>query len=160
MPIHKTKHEKGPTKPHPRKAAKATKDATFLGAKSGKATKGTEAVPPPKRMLPLNGIVTEVRQKYGLSRRKFAKMTGFSERALSDWERSESKMTEPGLRKMREMENLYKALAEVMKPDFISRWLETPNDGFTGATPLEIIERGETGKIWRFIYYLESGMPV
>jgi hypothetical protein len=61
---------------------------------------------------------------------------------------------------MREMERLRKALAEVMGPEFIAEWLQTPNDEFQGARPLEVIERGETDRIWRFVYYLEYGMPV
>ena len=47
-----------------------------------------------------------------------------------------------------------------MKPGFIAEWLRTPNDEFAGATPSEIIERGEIDRIWRLIYYIESGMPV
>jgi hypothetical protein len=86
-------------------------------------------------------------------------MTGFSVRAISGWEGGAA-MSEPGLRKMREMERLQKALTEVMKAEFVPKWLESPNDAFQGAKPIEIIERGETDRIWRFIYYLEYGMPL
>jgi DNA-binding transcriptional regulator YiaG len=106
-----------------------------------------------------NEIVAKVRKSYGLRRNQFARMTGFSERAISGWERG-AKITEPGLRKMRELEHLRKALGEIMQPGFIREWLETPADEFQGAKPIEVIERGETGDIWRFIYYMQSGMSV
>jgi hypothetical protein len=38
-------------------------------------------------------------------------------------------------------------------------WLDTPNDGFGGLKPLEVIERGEIDRLWNMIYYLESGVP-
>jgi len=28
-----------------------------------------------------------------------------------------------------------------------------------GSTPLQVIERGETDRIWRMVYELESGEP-
>ncbi len=116
---------------------------------------------PKTKLVPAaaNELVAKVRQAFGMGRKQFARMTGFSERAIGGWERGAA-ITEPGLRSMREMEHLRNALAEVIQPDFIAEWLETPNDEFQGAKPIEVIERGEAGRIWRFIYYLESGMPV
>jgi hypothetical protein len=33
------------------------------------------------------------------------------------------------------------------------------NPAFDGSTPLQVIERGETDRIWRMVYELESGEP-
>ena len=46
-----------------------------------------------------------------------------------------------------------------MKPAFIPQWLHTPNEAFDGLKPLEVIEREHIDRIWRMIFYLESGMP-
>jgi hypothetical protein len=46
-----------------------------------------------------------------------------------------------------------------MKPKFILQWLHNPNEAFDGLKPLEVIARGQIDRIWRMIFYLESGMP-
>ena len=106
-----------------------------------------------------NALVSSVRKSFGLNRKLFSRLTGFSERAISGWEQG-AQITEPGLRKMRELQRLYLALGQVMKPDFISQWLSTPSEEFDAYKPIEIIERGEMDRIWQMIYYLESGMPI
>jgi hypothetical protein len=50
------------------------------------------------------------------------------------------------------------ALAKVMTPGAISVWLDTPNEGFGGLKPREAIERGESDRLWRMIYELQSGV--
>lgn len=47
---------------------------------------------------------------------------------------------------------------EVIDPDFLGRWLQTPNDAFDGLKPLEVIDRGESDRIWSMIYFLRSGV--
>jgi hypothetical protein len=42
---------------------------------------------------------------------------------------------------------------------FTSEWLTTPNEAFGDLKPIEVIERGEVDRIWRMIYYIESGQP-
>ena len=69
-------------------------------------------------------------------------------------------MSEPGTRRMREIDRLRQSLAGVVRADAIPVWLETPNDAFDRLKPLELIERGEIDRIWKMIYYLESGTPV
>jgi len=41
----------------------------------------------------------------------------------------------------------------------VKEWLETPNEAFEGSTPLQVIERGESDRIWRMIYFLRFGEP-
>lgn len=41
----------------------------------------------------------------------------------------------------------------------VTAWLETPNEAFEGSTPLQVIERGESDRLWRMIYFLRSGEP-
>jgi DNA-binding transcriptional regulator YiaG len=105
----------------------------------------------------VSGLVVEVRTKLGLSRKVFARLTGFSERAIANWE-SGDKPDEPGLRRIRETERFQQRLAEVIRPEAIPEWLDTPNDAFEGLKPLEVIERGEIDRLWNMIFYLESGV--
>src|SRR5262249_30564061 len=90
----------------------------------------------------IGDFASRVRRAYGLSRKQFSRISGFSERALTAWEHGAS-ITEPGLRRLRELQRLHKALAGAMEPDFISEWLQTPNAELHGAKPIEAIERGE-----------------
>jgi DNA-binding transcriptional regulator YiaG len=102
--------------------------------------------------------VSTVREGLGLNRKSFSRLTGYSERAIADWE-SGKELSEASRQRMHEMERLQRALSRVMKDAFIGQWLQTPNDAFTGLKPIEVVERGEIDRVWRMIYELESGMP-
>ena len=101
--------------------------------------------------------VASVRQKLGLTRKVFSRLTGYSERAIANWE-SGGSPDEPGLRRIRETERFQAKLAEVVRPEEIPQWLDTPNDAFDGLKPIEVIERGEIDRLWNMIFYLESGV--
>src|SRR5687767_8534760 len=110
-----------------------------------KQTKPTHARPrPPKKhapkrsaALPRRGdaAVAEVRRKLGLTRKVFSRLTGYSERAIAKWEGG-AKPDEPGLRRIRETERFQERLAEVVDPEAIPEWLDTPNEAFGGLKPL------------------------
>jgi transcriptional regulator with XRE-family HTH domain len=110
-------------------------------------------VPAPARD---RSTVKELRHKLGLTRKVFSRLTGFSERAIANWE-SGGRPDEPGLRRIRETERFQARLAEVVCPEQIPQWLDTPNDAFDGLKPVEVIERGEIDRLWNMIFYLESG---
>jgi transcriptional regulator with XRE-family HTH domain len=100
--------------------------------------------------------VGELRADLGVSRRLFARLTGYSERAIASWEAGRD-LSEASRQRMLETRRLEKALARAMKASAIGRWLEEPNRAFRGLKPLEVIERGEIDRIWRMIFELESG---
>ena len=102
--------------------------------------------------------VRDIRQSLGLTRSVFSRLSHFSERAIADWESGES-LSNQSRQRMVELKRLQEALAEVVEPDYVGEWLQAPNDAFEGLKPLEVIERGETDRIWRMIYVLESGVP-
>lgn len=102
-------------------------------------------------------LVREVRHELGVDRRIFSRMTGYSERAIANWESGKA-LSDSSRQRIAEMRRLRKALSRVLKPTSIPRWLETPNKAFRGLKPLEAIERGEIDLIWRMIFYLESGV--
>jgi helix-turn-helix protein len=100
--------------------------------------------------------VSTVRGRLGLSRKMFSRLAGFSERAIADWE-SGRPVSEPGLRRIRELDRFRDRLSEVVAADAIPAWLDTANEAFDGLKPLEVIERGEIDRLWNMIFYLESG---
>jgi hypothetical protein len=112
---------------------------------------------PRKAGKPPATLVAALREKLRLPRRTFSRLTGFSERAIADWEKGKS-ISEPGLRRMREVERLQERLAEVVEPESIPQWLDSPNQAFEGLKPLEVIERGEIDRLWTMMFYLESGV--
>ena len=103
-------------------------------------------------------LVREVRSGLGVTREFFARMTGFSVRAISGWE-SGRPLSEAALRRVKEMHRLRDALAAGMRPEFIPQWLDTPCEGLAGLKPVEVLERGETDRLWRTVLLIGSGMP-
>jgi hypothetical protein len=61
-------------------------------------------------------------------------------------------------RRLKELDRVRARLSDVMAPEAIPSWLDTPNEAFDGLTPLEVIERGEIDRLWNMIFYLESGV--
>jgi hypothetical protein len=104
-------------------------------------------------------FVAAVRAKLRLPRKTFSRMTGFSERAIAGWESGKAPISEPGLRRIREIERFQERLAQVVDAEAIPAWLETPNPAFDDLKPLEVIERGEIDRLWNMLFYLESGVP-
>ncbi len=101
--------------------------------------------------------VSAVRGRLGLSRKMFSRLAGFSERAIADWEGGKP-ISEPGLRRIKELDRFRDRLSEVVAADAIPSWLDAPNEAFDGLKPLEVIERGEIDRLWNMIFYLESGV--
>lgn len=123
---------------------------------------------PNKRQSPKNASIlgpassaatlANVRQHLGVTRSKFSRITGLSERTLASVEGGKQ-IGEAGLRRLREIDRLRERLARVMKSEFIPQWLETPNDAFGGLKPIEVLERGEIDRIWTLLFHVESGTP-
>jgi DNA-binding transcriptional regulator YiaG len=98
----------------------------------------------------------DLRKKLGISQKGFAQLSSSSLRAVARWEAGE-KPGEMAKRTLNELRRLHSGLCAVMKKDHIAEWLSVPNPAFDGFKPLEIIERGESDRIWRMIYDLETG---
>lgn len=125
-----------------------------------KATDGPKAKPPAstRKLPPSARLVAEVRSGLGVTREFFARMTGFSVRAISAWE-SGGPLSEPALVRIMEMKRLRAALAERILAGFIPEWLANPCEGLGGSKPVEILERGESDRLWRAVLLIGSGMP-
>lgn len=98
-------------------------------------------------------------KRFDLIRPDLTRMTGYSQRAVDKWAAGE-KPSPATQRRLREMERLFAALSEIMEPSYVGEWLKTPNEAFDGSTPLQVIERGETDRIWRMVFIVETGEPL
>jgi transcriptional regulator with XRE-family HTH domain len=103
-------------------------------------------------------LVSEARAGLGVTREFFARMAGFSVRAIAGWEAGRP-LSEPGRRRIAELRRLGEALAAGMKSEYIARWLDTPCEALGGMKPVEVLERGEADRLWRTVLLIGSGMP-
>ena len=99
-----------------------------------------------------------MRQRLQLSQALFARLLPVSLRSLASLEGGAAP-SEPVSRRLTELQRLTNALTEVMKKESVGNWLQTPNPAFDELKPLEVIERGESDRIWAMIYFLRSGVP-
>ncbi|MDQ6911271.1 MAG: MbcA/ParS/Xre antitoxin family protein [Verrucomicrobiota bacterium] len=59
--------------------------------------------------------------------------------------------------KHNEVTRLRNALADVIEDEVLDEWLQRPNKQFNGSTPLQVIECGETDRLWQMIWQLREG---
>jgi len=100
----------------------------------------------------------EITDRFGVRQETLSRMTGFSPRAVAEWA-SGKPPSAPAKKVFLEMDRLLDALARLMKPKEVGQWLKEPNAAFDGSTPVQVIERGQMDRIWRMLYYAESGEP-
>jgi hypothetical protein len=98
------------------------------------------------------------RRTYRVKRDDLTRLSGFAPRTVAAWASGE-KPSDSSVRKLTEIHRFLTALSELIDPSAIGPWLRSPNPAFDGATPLQLFERGESDRLWRMIYELESGQP-
>jgi hypothetical protein len=79
------------------------------------------------------------------------------ERAIADRESGKPE-SEPGIRRVEELDRLRERLSDVVKEEAIPGWFDSPNQAFWGMKPLKVIERGDIDRLRTLIYRLESGV--
>lgn len=97
-------------------------------------------------------------EKFGLRQETLSRLTGFSLRAVAGWA-SGKQPSAPVQRALTEMDRLLDHLSRLMEPKQVGKWLKEPNAAFDGSTPVQVIERGQIDRIWRMLYFVESGEP-
>lgn len=153
--------------------AKVTKERTRAGKPRERPEKGTTE-PGPKGPRPRLDLINDgyYQLVYDTSRTgeairefcreanttldSYTRLVGASRRAVASWLAGDA----PGRanqRTLSEMSRLLVALAEVVPASQIGRWLETPSPAFEGSTPLQVIERGESDRVWRMIWEIKAG---
>jgi hypothetical protein len=102
--------------------------------------------------------VRKIADRFGVRQETLSRMTGFSPRAVADWARGKEPSA-PAKKVFTEMDRLLDALARLMQPKEVGQWLKQPNSAFDGSSPVQVIERGQIDRLWRMLYYAESGEP-
>jgi hypothetical protein len=62
-----------------------------------------------------------------------------------------------GSKEVLNLSRLFAALVELVPSSQIDSWLETSNPVLEGSTPVQVIERGGSDRIWRMIWELRGG---
>jgi hypothetical protein len=60
--------------------------------------------------------------------------------------------------KLTEADRLAVALGQIMPPGSVGDWLRTPNPAFEGQTPMQVMERGESDRLWRMIHQIDAAV--
>ena len=131
---------------------------TTVTAKAKRRASKASAAELLRSTAPAINLVAETRSSLGVTRKVFACLIGFSERSIASWE-SGKELTATSRPRIVKMQRLSQTLCRVMKPEFIARWLEAPNDALKSFKPVEVIERGEIDRIWRLLVELDAGIP-
>jgi transcriptional regulator with XRE-family HTH domain len=101
--------------------------------------------------------VATVRRKLGVSQEELARVTGYSTRSIAAWESGHA-VSDPARQKLTETERLRAALAQIVPEDQMGPWLRTPNPAFEGQTPIQVIERGESDRLWQMIFQIDANV--
>ena len=102
--------------------------------------------------------LAKLRGALGWSRNQLSRVMNASDRAIVNWEQGDP-MSPVYAAKLREIQSIYNELKQLMKPQEIGPWLLTEMEEFEGRTPVDLISKGETGRLWASLFYLRSGMP-
>jgi Protein of unknown function (DUF2384) len=105
-----------------------------------------------------HATVRKIADRFGVRHETLSRMTGFSPRAVADWAHGKEPSA-PAKKVFTEMDRLLDALARLMQPREVGQWLKQPNPAFDGSSPVQVIERGQIDRLWRMLYYAESGEP-
>ena len=146
-----------------RKTQAPTKKKTANGAVDITAAH-SKSVPSIDRTLGGSGtsqVQFDVRaycQRYGLKQELIPRMTSFGLRTVAEWAAGKA-LKGAAVLKVSELKRLTSALENLAEPASIGAWLQTPNPAFEGSTPAQLIERGESDRLWRMVHLLESGQP-
>ena len=101
--------------------------------------------------------VAAVRRLSGLSQAEFARVSGYSTRAVAGWEAGAA-LAEPARRRIIELRRLFRALAELMPANELGNWLRKHNAAFEDLAPMHVIERGESDRLWEMIHQIDANV--
>ena len=98
-------------------------------------------------------------KQYHVVRPDLTRLTGYSLRSVDKWAGGD-KPSAAAQKQLKELIRLFDALADLMETAYVGTWIKDSNEAFDGSTPLQIIERGESDRIWRMVYQLQTGEPI
>jgi transcriptional regulator with XRE-family HTH domain len=97
------------------------------------------------------------REFFGLSQEEFARLVGSSARSVANWERGRP-MSAQVRQTMTTLADIQVRLVNLIRPDYIGRWLRIQVPALGGVSPLEAIERGQAERVYRLLMGLEEGL--
>ena len=100
----------------------------------------------------------ELRDRLGMPRQMFGRIVNVGERTIAKVE-ADGANADKLKRPYNEVYRLWQALCELVDPESLGLWFQTPNDSFDGLKPIEVIERGEIDRLWEMVFELQTGMP-
>lgn len=98
-----------------------------------------------------------LRTALDMPRSKFARLLGRTERAVIDWESGKAEPQGLSQQRLRELERLTEALRALIDDHALGEWFDAPNPAFGGLKPIEVIERGETDRLWQMVFEMRAG---
>jgi len=98
----------------------------------------------------------EFSKSYDLALEALSRLTGASPRTVAYWRAGKAPQGS-SRHKLLELNRLFMALSDFVKPKSIGPWLMRSNPAFEGSTPLQVIERGEVDRIWKMLWELQEG---
>jgi DNA-binding transcriptional regulator YiaG len=100
--------------------------------------------------------IREFSREVNITMDTFTRLVGASRRTVATW-LAGNPPNRANQRNVSEISRLFDELSEVVPASQIGPWLDTPNPAFEGSTPLQVIERGESDRLWRMIWELRMG---
>jgi DNA-binding transcriptional regulator YiaG len=132
----------------------------LLNARGARRAKRVATSVSKARAISAASPIAALRVSLGMPRGRFARLVGRTERALIEWENGRAQPQGLSQQRVHELERLTESLAKLFDIKTLGVWFETPNAALGGFKPVEIIERGESDKLWRMVFELESGSHV
>ena len=98
-------------------------------------------------------------KEYHVLRPDLTRLTGYSLRSVDKWAGGDTPSA-AAQKQLKELIRLFDSLADLMETAYVGTWIKESNDAFDGSTPLQVIERGESDRIWKMVYQLQTGEPI
>lgn len=80
-----------------------------------------------------------LRQVFGLSQERLARLIGVSVRTVARWEGGHTRPSQLASRQLRGLEDLNQLLIRLMRPDSIGDWMARPNARLKGRSPDQVL---------------------
>jgi DNA-binding transcriptional regulator YiaG len=112
------------------------------------------------RALGAGSRIGALRLRLGIPRVRFARLVARTERAVIAWETGRAQPQGLSRQRVHELERLTDALKGIVDAKALGPWFDTPNPAFGGLKPAEVIERGESDRLWRMVFELKAGTHV
>ncbi|MFA5845217.1 MAG: antitoxin Xre/MbcA/ParS toxin-binding domain-containing protein [Coriobacteriia bacterium] len=106
--------------------------------------------------------VEQIRVGLGMTIEEFAEAVGRSVRTVSRWQTAggdSSTARGDAAREVRKLAQLQYLLEDVLGNEYAPEWLRSPNRGFRGKAPIDLVLEGQVGVVTAALERLADGGP-